>query len=742
MRKPYAATMSPAGTVAASGTATPALRENGAQMSSVLPLSTSAAAARGRGALPPPAEGARPGPSRYINRHLSWLDYDERVLAQVEDPGIPLLERAKLLAIFASNLDDFFQVRVGGVVEQLHAGLSTVSADGMTTEEQLRAIRDRVTRLVEREMHIWRDRLVPALDAAGIRFSDYSALDDDDRAHLDSVFDRSIFPVLTPLAVDPAHPFPYISNLSLSLAVRVGEPDTETVRIARVKVPPLLPRFVVLPDGERFVPLEQVIAVHLDRLFPGMRILDVHPFRVTRNADYQLDEDEQADLLEAVEEVLRRRRRAPRVVRLEVEAGIAPEVLDLLLRELELDPSGVVTVDGPLDLTGLWALHRLDRPELKDEPWAPVVPPRLAAIGRGDEGGPSIFDVLRQQDVLVHHPYESFAASVESFVEAAAADPDVLAIKQTLYRTDGASPIVSALIRAAEAGKQVVTLVELTARFDEAANIEWARQLEQAGVHVVYGMVGLKTHAKVCLVVRREAGAVQRYCHVGTGNYNAVTAKLYEDLGLLTGGREIGEDLTDLFNYLTGYSRQREYRSLLVAPRTLRTGLLALIRRETASGGEGRIVLKVNNLVDAELTDALYEAGKAGVSVDIIARSVCGVRPGVPGMSENIRVRSLVGRYLEHSRIYRFGPDGAADWYIGSADLMGRNLDGRVEALTPVRDPALQARLQEIVDIELADDRLAWELRPGGEWTRVTGDAGINSQRRFQELAIARIGSA
>ncbi|HET9052014.1 MAG TPA: polyphosphate kinase 1, partial [Candidatus Dormibacteraeota bacterium] len=536
---------------------------------------------------------------RYLNRHLSWLDYTERVLAQAGDDAEPLLERAKFLAIFASLVDEFFQVRVGGLVEQLHAGLGSVSPDGLTTEEQLRAIRQKVCELVDMQMRIWREQVAPGLAAAGIRYSDYDELDDDDRGDLDRVFDESIFPVLTPLAVDPAHPFPYISNLSLNLAVTVGEPDSDTVRIARVKVPPLLTRFIVLPDGERFVPLEQVIAAHLDRLFPGMRILEQHPFRVTRNADYQLDDDERDSILLAVEEILKRRRRAPRVVRLEIDRHMAQPVLDLLLRELELQPSDVVTVDGPLDLTGLWALHRLDRPELKDEPWTPVIPPRLAAIGRGDSGpGQTMFDVLRRQDVLVHMPYESFTHSVEALVEAAAADPDVLAIKQTLYRTDGGSPIVSALIAAAETGKQVVTLVELTARFDEAANIEWARQLEQAGVHVVYGMVGLKTHAKVCLVVRREGGVIRRYCHVGTGNYNAVTAKLYEDLGLLTSDPLIGEDLSDLFNYLTGYSRQRDYRQLLVAPRTLRSGLLACIRRQTARGGSGRIVLKVNNIVD------------------------------------------------------------------------------------------------------------------------------------------------
>ena len=698
-----------------------------------------ATAARQEAPVPAPPTG----PQRYINRHLSWLDYAARVLAMAENPTEPLLERAKFVAIFASLLDEFFQVRVGGLVEQLHAGLSRVSSDGMTTEEQVRAIRERVARLMEQEMRIWR-ALVPELDAAGLHYSDYGALDDEDRAHVDRVFDETIFPVLTPLAVDPAHPFPYISNLSLNLAVVVGEPDSETVRIARVKVPPILPRFIVVPDGERFVPLEQVVAAHLDRLFPGMRIIEQHPFRVTRNADYQLDEDESDNLLLAVEEVLKRRRRAPRVVRLEIDEEMAAPVLDLLLRELELEPTGVVTVEGPLDLTGLWGLYRLDRPELKAEPWKPVVPPRLAGIGRVADGGgaaPTIFETLRRQDVLVHLPYESFEASVEALVETAAADPDVLAIKQTLYRTDGDSPIVNALISASEQGKQVVCLVELTARFDEAANIEWARQLERAGVHVVYGMVGLKTHAKLCLVVRSEGGVIRRYCHVGTGNYNAVTAKLYEDLGLLTSDPEMGEDLTDLFNYLTGYSRQRDYRRLLVAPRTLRSGLLGLIRREAARGRSGRIVIKVNNIIDPELCDALYDASAAGVAIDLIARSVCGVRPGIPGLSENIRVRSLTGRYLEHSRIYRFGPDGSADWYIGSADLMGRNLDGRVEAIAPVNDPSLQARLQEILDIELVDDVLAWELGPGGGWTKVPTRRGINSQRRLQDLAAARAGS-
>ncbi|HEY6378251.1 MAG TPA: polyphosphate kinase 1 [Candidatus Dormibacteraeota bacterium] len=682
---------------------------------------------------------AGPGGSRYLNRHLSWLDWNARVLAQAEDPTQKLLERAKFLAIFSGNLDEFFQVRVGALKEQQFAGRPTLSADGMSIGEQLAAVGERARALAQRQQRIFLDDIVPALAAVGIRFSDYSSLDADDRSHLDQVFEERIFPVLTPLAVDPAHPFPYISNLSLNLAVVVAESAGDTMRIARIKVPPSLPRFIVMPDRERFVPLEQVIAAHLSRLFPGMTVVDHTPFRVTRNADYTLDDDDAEDLLAAVTEVLKQRRRAPRVVRLEVERGMTQEVQSLLLRELEIAEEDVCVLDGPLDLSGLWALHRLDRPELKDEPWIPLTQPRLAAVGR--EGGPDIFDVVGQGDVLIHLPYDSFTTSVEAFLETAAADPDVLAIKQTLYRTDGDSPIVSALIAAAEAGKQVVTLVELTARFDEAANIEWARRLEQSGVHIVYGMVGLKTHAKVSLVVRREARGVRRYCHVGTGNYNAVTARLYEDLGVLTADPEVGEDLTDLFNHLTGYSKQSEFRRLLVAPGTMRSGLLALVRRETRRGAEGRIVLKVNNLVDTEVCDALYEASQAGVEVDLIVRSCCGLRPGVAGLSERIRVRCLLGRYLEHSRIYRFGPDGEADWYIGSADLMARNLDGRVEAVTPVLDPALQARLAEICEIVLADDTLAWELAGDGSWKKLAGAGGLDSQRRLRQLALARAGA-
>ncbi len=696
------------------------------------------------GASPGPgaAEATEHGPAltlvaaqslRYLNRHLSWLDFNSRVLALAADAALPLLERAKFLAIFSSNLDEFFQVRVGGLTEQRSAGLLTLSPDGLTVGLQLEAIRERALELVARQTSVFRE-VAAQLEAAGLRFSDYRSLDDDDRAHLDRVFEEQVFPVLTPLAVDPAHPFPYISNLSLNLAVVVGDPDSPATRIARVKVPQLLPRFVVMPDGERFVPLEQLIAVHLDRLFPGMRILGQHPFRVTRNADFALEEEEAEDLLTAVEAILRMRRRSPRVVRLEVDTTMDSEVLSLLMRELEIGEEAVYRIDGPLDLAGLWALHRLDRPELHDPPLKPATQPRLAAA---PDGPPDLFKVIAGGDVLVHFPYESFSTSVEAFIEQAARDPDVLAIKQTLYRTSGPdSPIVRALVAAAEAGKQVVALVELTARFDEATNIAWARVLEQSGVHVVYGLVGLKTHAKTALVVRREAGGIRRYCHVGTGNYNQQTARLYEDLGLLSCDPELGADLTDLFNYLTGYSRQRRFRRLLVAPTTLRPRLLELIHRETRR--RGRIFMKLNHLVDPAIVEALYAASSAGAEVDLIVRSACGVRPGVPGMSERVRVRSIAGRWLEHSRIFRFGADTAADWFIGSADMMSRNLDGRVEALVPVMDAGLQARLGEIVDVLLADDCLSWTLDADGGWHRVPRRSGVNAQERLAELARGR----
>ncbi len=681
--------------------------------------------------MPEPLPAFEP---RYLNRELSRLDFNARILSLAEDRPSPVLERAKFLAIFSQHLDEFFQVRVAALKEQLTAGLPMTSPEGMTSQEQLLAIRERVEALVACQMRIFADQVVPDLDAAGIRFSNWSSLDEEDRTYLDGIFERRILPVLTPLAVDPAHPFPYISNLSLNLAVLVRDPAAKTHLIARVKVPPLLPRFLVLPDRERFVPVEQVIAVHLEALFPGMQVLANHPFRVTRDADFDTN-DEAADLLEAVETVLRMRRRSPQVVRLEVEAGISDEVCDLLLRELELEKADVYTVDGPLDLTGLWALHRLERPDLKDQPWIMITQPPLSPTG---EGMPDLFRVLDAADVLVHHPYDSFATSVEAFVDQAARDPSVLAIKQTLYRTSSTeSPIVRSLIRAAEAGKQVVVMVELKARFDESANIAWARALEEAGVHVVYGVVGLKTHAKISLIVRQEGSGIRRYGHIGTGNYNPDTARIYEDVGLLTAEPDVGADLSELFNYLTGYSLRRSYHKLLVAPLALRTRLIGLIRNQARPGG--RIIIKVNNLSDPEIINALYGASASGCEIDLIVRSVCCLRPGVSGLSEQIRVRSIVGRFLEHSRIFQFGADERqVEYYIGSADLMQRNLDGRVEALVSVTRPTLQARLAEILEVNLADDVLAWELGPDGAWQKVPTVAGVSTHERLQKIALAR----
>jgi len=659
------------------------------------------------------------------------------VLALAEDASLPLLERLKFVAIFANNLDEFFQVRVSGLQEQVEAGVVKRSPDGRTPAEQLEGIRERAQELSIRAADVFASELVPALEKERIRIvRSIEALDRADLAFLEQEFDERIFPVLTPLSVDPAHPFPYISNLSLNLAAMVRDPMTGVRRFARVKVPPLLPRFVPLPDGERFVPLENVIAAHLDRLFPGMELVGHHTFRLTRDADLEVEEDEAEDLLEAIQSVLRRRRRGANPVRLEVDEAMSHEVLELLRRELDLEEEEVVVTPGLLDLSALWSLVALDRPELKHEPWVPVTQPRLA----DGEGAPDLFEVLRAGDVLVHHPYDSFSSSVEAFVEQAARDPAVLAIKQTMYRTSTQeSPIIRALIRAAELGKQVVALVELKARFDEEANITYARELEQAGVHVVHGVVGLKTHAKISLVVRREAAGVRRYAHVGTGNYNPVTARLYEDMGLLTADPEIGADLTDLFNLLTGYSRQREYRRLLVAPEYLRPEMLELIRGQAREGG--RIVLKMNALVDPDMVDALYEASQAGAEIDLIVRGICCLRPGIPGLSERITVRSLVGRYLEHSRIFRFGERAEATHYIGSADLMQRNLDRRVEALVPVADPSLAARLDEVLDVLMQDDMLSWTLGADGTWTKVRGERGIDAQQRLQELAVERAGS-
>jgi polyphosphate kinase len=674
--------------------------------------------------------------SRFINRELSWLEFDARVLHLAEVDRLPLLERLKFLAIFSTNLDEFFQIRVSGLREQVEAGVTvSKTPDGLSPAEQLREIRARCRELLARVDRAYHD-LLPRLDKEGIRVTGLQGMSEDDLDVLARTFHERIFPVLTPLSVDPAHPFPYISSLSLNLASIVRDPMTGVHRYARVKVPPLLPRFLEMPDGERFVPIEDVIAAHLEVLFPGMEILSRVAFRVTRDADVEVEEDEAEDLLQAIESVLWRRRRAASPVRLEVDAAMTEEVLELLLRELDLEREDVYVSKGLLDLSGLWALVGLDRPDLKDEPWTPVTQPRLTA----EEGAPDLFAVLREGDVLVHHPYDSFTTSVVAFLEQAARDPDVLAIKQTLYRTSAQeSPIIRALVRAAEAGKQVVALVELKARFDEEANITYARALEEAGVHVAYGVVGLKTHAKISLVVRSEKSGMRRYAHVGTGNYNPSTAKLYEDFGLLTADPEIGADLTDLFNLLTGYSRQREYRRLIVAPHEMRPRLLELIHRESKHGG--KIVMKMNSLVDAELIDALYAASQAGADIDLVIRGICCLRPGVPGLSDRIRVRSLVGRYLEHSRLFRFGRRATGyDHYFGSADLMPRNLDRRVEATVPVLDPALKLRIDRVLRAALADDVLSWRLRSDGSWTKVPTRKGVNAQERLHEQALERAG--
>ena len=689
------------------------------------------------------------GSRRFNNRELSRLDFLSRLLDLAEDDAEPLLERVKFVAIFADLLDEFFQVRVAGLDDQVAAGVRSISGEGLRPAEQLTLIHGRVEELVRRQDTIFLDLLVPALAGAGIRLSDWSSLDDEARSHLVDVFHRQIFPVLTPLAVDPSHPFPYISNLSLNLVVEVCDPATRAERIARVKVPPVLPRFVVLPDGERFVPLEQVIAAHLEALFAGMTIGEHDAFRVTRNTDLTVVEDEADDLLAAVEMELRRRRFGS-AVRLEISAAASAHLRERLAAELEVSGHGIFTQEAPIDLGGLWSVYALDRPDLHAATWTPMTPPPLATAANEPI---DVFSALRERDILVHHPYDSFATSVEAFVADAADDPDVLGIKQTLYRTSGDSPVVASLIRAAEAGKQVAAVIEVKARFDEQANIGWARALEEVGVHVVYGLVGLKTHSKAVLVLRREEDGIRRYCHIGTGNYNSNTARLFEDLGLLTADEDIGIDIGNLFNYLTGYSRHTDYGHILVAPTTVRPRLLDLIAEQEAAGPAGRIELKLNGLTDPEMIDALYRASLAGVPIDLAVRGVCCLRPGVAGLSETIRVRSLVGEFLEHSRIYRFGgpahdalgqdePTGSGRpplrLFIGSADFMERNLDRRIEVICPVHDPELQARLFEILELVFADDTHAWELRPDGRWVRVAARHGISAQESLKELARER----
>jgi polyphosphate kinase len=611
------------------------------------------------------------------------------------------------------------------------------SPDGMTPEEQLDGIGEKVRNLIERQSATFSADIVPALAGAGFKIVDASELSKADHDLLAVVFHERIFPVLTPLAVDPAHPFPYISNLSLNLAVMVRDPTRHKPRFARVKVPPVLPRFVALPDGERFVPLEQVIALHLPALFPGMEIVSHHYFRVTRDADLDLDDDEAEDLMAAVQAELLRKRRKGRAVRLEVGPEMSPDVLFLLLHELELGSQDVYSVTGMLDLTGLLSIQVPGSNPLTARATMPATQARLRPDGSEQV---DFFGVLRSGDLLVHHPYDSFVTSVEAFIEQAARDKDVLGIKISMYRTSGPeSPIARALKIAAQAGKQVVALVELKARGDEQANIEWAKALEEAGVHVVYGLVGLKTHAKLMLVVRQEGAGVRRYAHIATGNYNAATAGLFEDIGLFTADPDVTADIAELFNYLTGYSHQSSYRKLLVAPTTLRSGIVELIHQEALSPG-GRIVIKVNNLVDSEVIDALYRASQAGARIDLMVRGICCLKPGVPGLSDGIRVRSLVGHYLEHSRIFRFGTETNRHVLIGSSDLMPRNLDRRVEAVVPVADSDLNAEIDQFLELELSDDTLAWELAGDGTWSKVAAGSGVNTQKRMQRKTLGIVG--
>ncbi|MCW2621920.1 MAG: ppk, partial [Frankiales bacterium] len=672
---------------------------------------------------------------------LSWLRFNQRVLELAEDPSIPLLERARFTAIFASNLDEFFMVRVAGLKRRIVAGLAVPSASGLQPREVLETIWSVTTDLMQRHAATFRDQIIPALRDQHIQLLRWADLDREEQKKLKKLFKDRIFPVLTPLAVDPAHPFPYISGLSLNLAVVVRHPKTGTEHFARVKVPNNVPRLVRVAGSTTdtvFLPVEELIGAHLSQLFLGLQVTEHHVFRVTRNTDVEVEEDRDEDLLQALERELARRRFGP-AVRLEVSPSMDPHILDLLVRELEITEDDVVEVPGLLDLAMLWEVYGgTDRPDLKEEPWVPSTHPRLAE----GEKAADMFAALREGDVLVHHPYDSFATSVQRFVEQAAADPQVLAIKQTLYRTSGDSPIVEALIDAAEAGKQVVVLVEITARFDETANIKWARALEKAGCHVVYGLVGLKTHCKTCLVVRQEQGQLRRYAHIGTGNYNPKTARIYEDLGLLTADAEVGADLTDLFNSLTGYSRQTDYRTLMVAPHGVRRGLIKRVEGQIERmrlGKPARVQIKANSVVDEQIIDALYRASQAGVPVDLVVRGICSLRAGVPGLSENIRVRSVVGRFLEHSRVMVFGDAQAApgdvEHWLGSADMMHRNLDRRIETLVRVKDKAVAAQLDALFLRLSAPDIIHWELLPDGRWERRPAEGGRDVQGELMRRA-------
>jgi polyphosphate kinase len=676
-------------------------------------------------------------PGLLINRELSWIEFNRRVLEEALDLSQPLLERLKFLAIFSTNLDEFFMIRVSGLMQQVDADVTVPSPDGLTPAGQLKAIAEMLRPMISRHTRCLVDDILPSLERHGVRVIAYCDLTAEQKEHTRQYYNNCVFPVLTPLAVDPGHPFPYISNLSLNLAMLVvpREPDeTAESRFARLKVPPIVPRLVQVPGpGFQFVLLEEVVAANIDTLFPEMRVSAIHPFRVTRDADVEIEKDEAGDLLKTVEKQLRRRRFGSSV-RLEVDTGMPREMVTYLANALGLDDDDVFTIGGPINCADLMQLYKLDLPELKDEPFTPSVP----AVLRAKE---SLFDVIKRQDILLHHPFDSFSPVVD-FIRAAAADPHVLAIKQTLYRTSGDSPIVQALVDACESGKQVAVLVELKARFDEENNIVWARKMERAGVHVVYGVLGLKTHSKIALVVRQEGGSLRRYVHLGTGNYNPATARIYTDLGLLTANPDIGADVSELFNYLTGYSRQSRYRKLQVAPVNLRERTIELIRREIEhklAGRPARILVKVNSLTDTRIIRELYEASQAGVDINLIVRGVCCLRPGVPGISDRIRVVSIVGRFLEHSRIFYYENGGSPEVYLGSADWMNRNLDRRVETVFPVEDPGARSRLKEILDEYLRDTIKSRVLNADGSYSRVPRrelDQPHNTQEVF--LALAR----
>ena len=674
------------------------------------------------------------GSERFSNRELSRLEFGARLLDLGEDQGLSVLERCKFVAIFADMVDEFFQVRVVSLEDKLAAGVQTPSVDGVRPREQLAAIRERVLELTERQDRLLRDQLLPELARGGVALVAHDQLAEGARERLARYFEENVYPILTPLAVDPGHPFPMISNLSLNIAVTVVDPVTGDERSARVKVPSSLPRFLEAGDGQWCL-LEDLIVAHLDKLFPGMRIGRADLFRVTRNADLTLDEDEADDLLVAVEIELRRRRFGE-ALRVEIQRDMSEEFLKLLVDQLDLAMGQVYVTDAFLGVSDLWSLYGIDRPDLKGESWSPVTPRRLL---EGEHVG-DVFAAVREGDILLHHPYDSFTDSVEAFVAQAANDPRVVGIKQALYRTSGDSPIVASLIHAAERGKQVVALVELKARFDEAANIEWAKALEDAGVHVVYGIVGLKTHAKIALVLRAEGDTTVRYAHVGTGNYNDRTARTYEDFGLLTRDPAVTHDVGELFNFLTGFSRIGDYEKLVVSPLATRQRVIELIDAQRARGPEGRVAIKVNGLTDPAVIDALYEASAAGVEIRLVVRTLCCLRPGVPGLSENITVRSLVGEFLEHSRLFLFGQPGEPGFsaYLGSADLMERNLDRRVEVLVPLENPALARELVDAFEVTWSDDEFTWILGTDRRWRRLQPVNHRSAQREFKRRALDR----